>query len=211
MPGLSDKQQRILEFVNDFLEDKGYPPTVRDIQKACQISSTSVVDYNLTLLERAGHIRRDAEVSRGIELLARRTRKAALSIPLVGVIAAGEPIPVPSAETWRGTETLESLELPDSLLRNRQQVFALRVRGFSMIDAFINDGDIVLIQANSQVESGDMVVAWLKEEKEVTLKRFYQEGERVRLQPANSEMRPIYTQANNLEVQGKVVGVIRML
>jgi len=211
MQELSDKQRRILDFIHNFLDEKGYPPTVRDIQRACQISSTSVVDYNLNILERAAYIRRDADVSRGIELLGTRVRNATVSVPLVGVIAAGEPIPVPSAETWRGAEALESLELSERLIGNRQRVFALKVKGTSMIDAFINDGDIVLIQSATQVDNGEMVVAWLKDEREVTLKRLYQEGSIVRLQPANSEMQPIYTRTDNLEIQGKVVGVVRVL
>jgi len=211
MQELSDKQRRILDFIHNFLDEKGYPPTVRDIQRACQISSTSVVDYNLNILERAAYIRRDADVSRGIELLGTRVRNATVSVPLVGVIAAGEPIPVPSAETWRGAEALESLELSERLIGNRQRVFALKVKGTSMIDAFINDGDIVLIQSATQVDNGEMVVAWLKDEREVTLKRLYQEGSMVRLQPANAEMQPIYTRTDNLEIQGKVVGVVRVL
>lgn len=208
---LSDKQQRILAYIREFLEEHGYPPTVRDIQSGCDISSTSVVDYNLRLLQRYGYLRRSPEVSRGIELLAGRERARPLvAVPVLGYIAAGQPVPVPSDESWAGQVT-ESVELPTSLVGQGERVYGLRVRGLSMIDALIGDGDIVLLRPAAEVRQGDMVVAWLKEEKEATLKRFFREGDRVRLQPANTQMEPIYTKARNLEIQGKVIGVIRLL
>lgn len=206
MKELSGKQSHMLKFLRQFLDDKGYPPTIRDIQKGCRISSTSVVEYNLRILEREGYIRRDREVSRGIELGARRI----VRVPVIGAIAAGEPIPVPTSDTW-GMEEAESLELTEELTRGKEGVYALKVKGTSMIDSLIGDGDLVLMQQAATAENGEMVAVWLKREKEATLKRFYLEPERVRLQPANEEMAPIYADPKNVEIQGRVIGVIRKL
>lgn len=212
MRTLSDRQQRILSFIHDFLEEKGYPPTIRDILKACQISSTSVVDYNLDVLEREGYIRRDPEVSRGIELQDRRRRRERLvPVPVIGSIAAGEPIPVPAPDNWSTLAAAEVLELSRDLTRGQEKVYALRVRGASLVDALIDDGDIVLMQYVTAAENGDLVAIWLKAEGEVTLKRFYREPGRIRLQPANSQMQPIYADPTNVEVQGRVIAVIRQL
>lgn len=208
---LSPKQQRILEFIREFYQENGLPPTVRDIQKACGISSTSVVDYNLHILQREGYLRRIPDVARGLELLEEGVRvRSTVRVPLMGYIAAGEPVPVPSEEGW-STQPLETLELPRELLGGERNVYALRVRGTSMIDALIDDGDVVLVEPAHEVAAGQMAVAWLRREKEATLKRFYKEGNQVRLQPANTQMEPIYQPAENVEVQGRVVGVLRML
>lgn len=204
---LSERQRRILEFLHDFLEEKGYPPSIRDIARACGVSSTSVVDYNMDILEREGYLRRDREVSRGIELLPKNRER--VRVPIIGTIAAGEPIPVPSADAWDATTSAETLELTREITGGREGVYALRVKGHSMIDALIDDGDIVLMQHTNTAENGEMVAVWLKAEKEATLKRLYREKRRVRLQPANTQMRPFYVNAGNVEVQGKVIGVIR--
>ncbi len=206
---LSQKQERILGFLRRFDDEKGYPPTIRDILRGCNISSTSVVDYNLKILEREGYIRRDREVSRGIELMGKRRRLAL--VPIIGRIAAGEPIPVPTAETWNTIATSEAMELTEELIQGKKEVYALRVKGTSMVDALIGDDDVVLMEQANTAENGDMVAVWLKDRGEVTLKRFYYEGERVRLQPANEEMKPIYTEPGNVEIQGKVIAVIRRL
>jgi len=208
MKELSPKQQRIVDYIRDFIEEHDYPPSIRQIQEACDISSTSVVDYNLRILERLGYIRRDREVSRAIELLAGR-RPRVVPVPVIGTIAAGQPIPVPSADTWQNIDPDQAIEVSPEMLGNRENVYALRVKGQSMIDALVNDGDIVLMQAATTARDGEMVAAWLKREQEATLKRFYQEGSRVRLQPANDTMAPIYTDAANVEVQGKVIAAIR--
>ena len=206
--GLSARQKRILEFIQDFYGEHSYPPTIRDIQQACGISSTSVVDYNLRILEREGRIRRDREVSRGIEVLVGGRRRG--RVPVLGYIAAGEPTPVPTQESWGDFEAIDELEVPQGLLGEvPADAYALRVKGTSMIDALVDDGDVVIVRPVDSVKNGDMVVAWLQAEKEVTLKRLYNEGERVRLQPANSTMSPIYVDPENLEVQGKVVAVLR--
>jgi repressor LexA len=212
MKTLSDKQKHIIGFIDRFLADRGYPPTIRDIQVGCGISSTSVVDYNLNILEREGFIRRHAEVSRGIELFARAlSSEAMVPVPVIGQIAAGEPIPVPTPDTWDVTANSETLGIPRKLTRGKDGVYALRVKGMSMVDALINDGDIVLMQYVSAVENGEMAAIWLKEEKEATLKKVYVEPERVRLQPANSQMRPLYVAPDNVEVQGRVIAVIRQV
>ncbi|MBI4201166.1 MAG: transcriptional repressor LexA [Chloroflexi bacterium] len=212
MKKLSPRQQQMLRFLGEFLEEHGYPPTVRDIQHACDVSSTSVVDYNLNILQREGHIRRSPEISRGIELVNRPERhRETVSIPLLGYIAAGQPLPVTAAEDWSASDPMATVEVASALLKGEQNLFALRVKGTSMIDALIDDGDIVVLQQTTEARNGDMVVAWLKKDKEATLKRLYREGSRVRLQPANSQMQPIFVAPSDVEVQGKVVAVFRHL
>ena len=206
---LSPKQERIINFVTEFLHDKGYPPTIRDIAAGCGISSTSVVAYNLNKLEQAGYIRRHSDISRGIKFLTPQKKGEKLVyIPIVGVISAGEPIPVPDTGTIIPND---GLEVSEELVRGKQDIYALRVKGDSMLDALIEDGDIVLMDYVSTAENGDMVAVWLKEEQEVTLKRFFAEPNRIRLKPANSQMKPIYTTPDNVEIQGRVVAVIRRI
>ncbi len=208
---LSPKKRSIIDFIHCFWRDTGYPPTIRDIVAGCGLSSTSVADYNLNILERQGYIRRHREIARGIELVPRPTPGRLLQVPLIGQIAAGEPIPVPDADTWDSSASSETLEVTEDLTRGRQGVYALRVKGSSMVDALINDGDIVLMQYVSVVENGEMAAVWLKAEKEVTLKKVYVEPGRIRLQPANRGVKPIYVAPDNVEVQGRVVAVIRRL
>jgi len=202
LKSLSTKEQKILDFLRRFIREKNYPPSIRDIQEECGISSTSVVDYNLKGLERKGYIHRDREVSRAIELLdgsGRRPRT--ISVPIIGQIAAGQPIPVPEG----AVDYSEVVEVTEDVTGGKENVYALRVKGNSMIDALVNDGDLVIMEQAATAENGDMVAAWLKQEQEVTLKKFYREGPRVRLQPANQAMKPIYTDADNVEIQGKVL------
>jgi len=209
---LSDKQKSIVKFIERFLADKGYPPSIRDIQMGCHISSTSVVDYNLNILEDRGHISRHADVSRGIRLLTKTsTSPAVVDVPLVGMIAAGVPIPVPAPDTWDVVAVSETMGVPSELTHGRENIYALRVKGVSMIDALIDDGDIVVMQHVNAVENGEMAAVWLKSEKEVTLKKVFVESDKVRLQPANSQMQPIYTQRDNVEIQGKVLAVLRQV
>ncbi|HEY4711958.1 MAG TPA: transcriptional repressor LexA [Dehalococcoidia bacterium] len=206
---LSPKQERIINFVTEFLNDKGYPPTIRDIAAGCGISSTSVVAYNLNKLEQAGYIRRHSDISRGIKFLSPQQKgRKLVYIPIVGVIAAGEPIPVPDTGNIIPTE---GVEVSEELVRGKQDIYALRVKGDSMLDALIGDGDIVLMDYGNSAENGDMVAAWLKEEQEVTLKRFFAEPNRIRLEPANRQMKPIYTTPDNVAIQGRVVAVIRRI
>ncbi|MDD5701571.1 MAG: transcriptional repressor LexA [Dehalococcoidales bacterium] len=212
MRTLSPRQQRILSFIRQFLADKSYPPTIRDIGSGCGISSTSVADYNLGILEKEGYIRRHRDVSRGIELLDGTSGRAFKAVvPVIGQIAAGEPIPVPASESWSSAASSETMEVPRDLVRGREDVYALKVKGLSMVDALINDGDIVLMQQASTVENGEMAAVWLKGERTATLKKVYVGADRVRLQPANSHMQPIYVEPDNVEIQGKVIAVIRQL
>jgi repressor LexA len=210
MRDLSPKQQKIIAFIREFVRDKDYPPSIRDIQIACNISSTSVVDYNLKALEKQGLIRRDREISRAIEVLdARGRRPRVVDIPLMGTIAAGQPITAPDSGTF-ALDAVDTIPVTEDFIGGREDVFALRVKGTSMIDALINDGDIVLMQHTDHADDGEMVAVWLKQEGETTLKKFYREGDRVRLQPMNSTMDPIYTTADNVEIQGRVVSTLRL-
>ena len=211
MKKLSARQERILQFITEFIEEQGYPPTVRDIQHGCDISSTSVVDYNLNILQREEYIRRSPEISRGLELLkGNRPGSRTTQVPVLAYIAAGQPLPDLSAPEHRD-DPLEVLELATNRLNGESGVYALRVSGTSMIDALIADGDIVIVKPADTVKNGDTVVAWLKRENEATLKKFYHEGDRIRLQPANSQMEPIYVSPDNLDIQGKVITVLRDL
>ncbi len=208
---LSPRQERIMEFIKDFIEANEMPPTVRDIQMACSISSTSVVDYNLRLLQKEGIIRRRPDVARGIELVGMRVNAPSLPrIPVLAYIAAGEPALALDAEGWSG-EPMDTIEITPDMVSGKRDLYALKVRGTSMIDALVADGDIVLIEPARQANNGAMVVARLKEENETTLKYLYWEGDMVRLQPANEQMDPIYSHSENVEVQGRVVGVIRLM
>jgi repressor LexA len=212
MKELSSRQQRVLDFIQAFWTDRGYPPTVRDIVSGCGISSTSVVSYNLGVLESRGYIRRHPEVSRGIELLTRPSALGRLvQVPLIGRIAAGEPIPVPAPDTWDVAASAETLDVAENLTRGKGGVYALKVKGSSMVDALINDGDVVLMQYVNVVDNGEMAAVWLKPEKEATLKKVYAEPGRLRLQPANTQMKPIYAEPDNVEIQGRVIAVIRQL
>ncbi len=207
------RRQQILEFVQEFYSQNGIPPTVRDIQKACELSSTSVVDYNLERLREAGYINRRSDVARGIEILDQEGHAVsnAPRVQIVGAIAAGIPIPAWSTEGSAASEEFDTVEISPELQRRHGKLFGLKVIGTSMIDALIDDGDVVIVKPAVEAANGEMVVAWLKKEEETTLKKFYAEGDRVRLQPANSTMEPIYCQADNVEVRGKVVSVIRNL
>lgn len=209
---LSERQQKILSFVKTFTLDNGYPPTIREIGKAVSISSTSVVNYNLDALQRAGFITRDRTVSRGIRLaegLQELTGAVGLvKVPLLGPIAAGSPI-----QTFEGAydSDVDTVEMTRDLVSDDEQIYALKVQGTSMIDAFINDGDIVVMRHTNTANNGDMVAAWLTDREETTLKRFYHEGDRIRLQPENQTMDPIYVEQDKVQVQGRVVAVVRQL
>ena len=210
---LSQRQQSILDFIRKFSLESSYPPTIREIGKAVGISSTSVVNYNLTVLEKKGLIERDREISRGIKLAGEAALPdvesvASVRVPVLGRIAAGEPIPVPDTNFRILGE--EAVEITRELLPSDvNSVYALQVRGNSMVDAMIGDGDLVVMQRRDQADNGELVAVWLKDKEETTLKRFFLEKGRVRLQPANPTMGPIYADPANVEVQGKVVLVIR--
>src|SRR5690606_18376642 len=165
--------------------------SIRDIQTGCDISSTSVVDYNLKRLEEKGYIRRDREVSRAIELLdgqGERRRRGTVQVPVLGKIAAGIPLPVHPDQM----APEDVLDLTEDLVPNRPGLYALRVQGTSMIDALINDGDTVILAPRSTADPGEVVAAWIVDREETTLKKYYPEGKKVRLQPMNSTMEPIF-------------------
>ena len=206
---LSARQQHMLDFIRDFVRENGFPPSIRDIGQAVGISSTSVVDYNLKALEREGYLHRTREVSRGFRLLdevSEPTPIRVVDVPIIGRIAAGEPIEALD-------ERAESLPLSADLAS--EECYALRVKGKSMIEDLIDDGDLVVVRPQETANNGDIVVALLLEsaglEGVATLKRLYRERDRVRLQPANSAMEPIFVSPEHLRVQGRVVAVIRQL
>jgi repressor LexA len=209
MARISDTRQQILNFIRKFLDEKGYAPTVRDIVKGCHISTPSVVQHHLNMLEKQGYILRDPEIFRSIQLVERK-QEVISSVPLLGTIAAGKPIPVPSSDSWT-TVPEQVLQLTKEVTQGKKDIYALKVKGNSMIDAFVDDGDTVLIQPTTKVEDSEMAAVWLKREQEVTLKKVYHETGRIRLQPANIEMKPMYYRPEDVEIQGKVIGVLRKL
>ncbi len=198
-------REHILDFISAFKKEKGYAPTVKEIAQACNITSVSVVQYHLNHLERAGAIKRERNKSRSISAV--EEARQANDIPLLGVIAAGHPIGIPDANTW--DKWTDRIEVPPYITQGRQGVYALRVRGNSMVDAMIGEGDIVVMLQTYDIRNGDVAAVWLKNDQEVTLKKVYFEGERVRLQPCNPFMMPFYQPAGNVEVQGKLIGVMR--
>jgi repressor LexA len=214
-----ERRQRILDCIAQTVEERGYPPSVREIADAVGLASTSAVHHHLLALERDGLLERGTHSSRALRLINRPTAPAprhaeagkvtpfrmpverdTLALPVMGEIAAGQPI-----EAYE--DAAETLEVPASM-EARPDSYVLRVRGKSMIDALIDDGDFVIVQPQATARDGDIVVALL-EDNGVTLKRYFREKDRIRLQPANAEMEPIY--ATDVQVQGKVVGVIRRL
>ncbi|MBC8477079.1 MAG: repressor LexA [Dehalococcoidia bacterium] len=205
MPKQIDTRARILNFIREFIRENGYPPTVREIQSAFGLASPRAVQYHLEALEGEGLIERVSHTVRGIHLPGRETVQ---DVPLFGTISAGQPIPVPDSG---GPMTIpeEILQVPGRLVRGRKEPFALRVKGKSMIDAFVDDGDIVILETPGSVDNGDMVAVWLSDRQEVTLKKIYAEPGQVRLQPANHEMQPIYVDPDDVLVQGKVIAVLR--
>ena len=214
---LSDRQERILAYIRIYVEANRFPPTIREIGKAVDISSTSVVKYNLERLQEKGYIERSSEVSRGLRLTdspaPARTGAPALSrivaIPKFGIISAGSPIAAfgQQENPFAG----DTLALTQDLVPDSAELYTLQVKGDSMIDALVYDGDWVVIKHQLTAQPRDMVVAWIKDREETTLKYYFPEGAMVRLQPANPAYAPIYVPADQLEIQGKVVAVVRQL
>lgn len=230
--GLSERQIRILLLLDQYQRERGYPPSIREICEETKISSTSVVNYYLEQLKEMGLIERDDRVSRGLRLtrplievlppsalpkeLARKVRQTVeevFHIPVIGRIFASAPVPVPSTD-FSYMDAEHMVEIARSMLPAREKpddLFALEVRGDSMIDAMVYDGDIVIMRpVQGTPRNGEMVAVWLNDRDETTLKYFYLENGRIRLQPANPVMEPIIIEDPNVvEVQGKVVMVIR--
>jgi repressor LexA len=202
---LSPRQQQVLDFIEESLERQGYPPTLREIGRALGIRSTNAVNDHLKALERKGAISRDRSLSRGLALTDRETESGTVAVPLVGRIAAGVPL--------LAEENVErQLQVDASLVPRRAELFALRVVGESMIEDGILDGDVIVVRRQETAPQGATVVALV--DGEATVKRFYREGDRIRLQPANRRLEPIYLspeEGRETLVQGVVVGVIRQL
>lgn len=198
---LTRRQQEILTFVHRYTESHGYPPSVREIGRAMGLTSSSTVHSHLEALSRKGFLRRDPSKPRALEIL--RDERAPLprtvSLPVIGQVTAGTPI--------LAEQNIEDyVALPADLL-NGSEAFVLKVRGDSMIDDGILDGDLLIVRRQPTASNGDIVVARLGEE--ATVKRFYREGERIRLQPANQALQPVYVR--DVVIEGKAVGVLRRL
>jgi len=225
---LSERQKNIIDYLHEYVEQQGRPPTIREIGAAADISSTSVVNYNLTKLKERGFVERDPGVSRGLRLTEKALSRfedvkesvstavseasdavsRLVKIPKLGNIVAGEPIEVGNTDFSTYDED-DAVELSASMLSgNINELFALEVSGDSMIDAMVNDGDIVIMRKENTARDGDMVAVWLSDDT-TTLKYFYHEGDQIRLQPANPTMEPIFVDPAEVQVQGKVMMVLR--
>lgn len=211
--GLGERHQRILDFIASYQREHKHPPSIREIGEHCNISSTSVVNYYLDQLEKTGHIERDRKISRGMRLTGDTPLGDMFRVPILGVIQAGEPIPVPTNADFGSFTPEDSVEIATSLMPAKEkgkELFALQVQGDSMIDAMINDGDIVILKPTEDARNGEMVAVWLSDRNETTLKYYYKEKDGYRLQPANPTMKPIMLKKTEaLEIKGKVVMVIR--
>ncbi len=230
---LSERQQNILQFMYRYTEENHYPPTIREIGEATDINSTSVVNYNLNRLVDAEYIARDEKVARGLRLIATvpgtnghkghkgtksndakavRLEKKGSRVPLIGHIVASQPVEIPE-DVGHHYDEDDTLDVTPAMLggADPDEVFALRVKGDSMIDAMISDNDIVILRHQVTANNGDMVAVWLPERGETTLKYFHLEGDKIRLQPAHPTMDAIYVNAADCEVRGKVLSVIRRL
>jgi repressor LexA len=210
---LSERQRAIMKFINHFSDENGYPPTIREIGAAVNIKSTSVVNYNLNKLVKEGFISRSKKFSRGIRVVGENEGPRAdfFSVPMVGQIVAGQPAPHPGDDYGYYYDEESTIPVPRAFIGNNDpaEVYALTVNGLSMIDAMINEGDIVVLKRQEVARNGEMVAVWLNERGETTLKRFYDEGDKVRLQPANPTMGPIYVDKDKVQIQGRVLAVLR--
>jgi repressor LexA len=206
---LSERQRHMLEFISEYIGANDRPPTNREIGQAMGIASTGHVDYHLSVLAKKGYIEREANTSRGLKLTAvaePNPRRRVFHVPVMGYIAAGAPIEAIS-------DPSDAIELSDDFAA--QDAYALRVRGKSMIEDLIDDGDLVVVKPAQTANNGDVVVALLtngvSEHGEATLKRYYRERDVIRLQPANHTMEPIIVNPADVRVQGKVIALIRRI
>jgi len=199
-------RETILDYIKVFRQSNGYSPSVREVARHCGIKSPSVVQYHLNHLEAAGLITKDKARSRSLGVVG-ETEETAM-VPLLGVIAAGQPIWVPPVDKW-SVEAEKMISVPREITRGKMDLFALRVRGNSMVDAMIADGDTVIMEKVEDVRNGDVAACWLEKEQEVTLKKVYFENENIRLQPCNPYMVPMYHARENVRIQGRVVAVLR--
>ena len=217
--GLTEKHVKVLEFMSNYQGENGRPPSIREIGEKVKISSTSVVNYYLDQLMKMGYLKRDTRVSRGLRLTNKVNEviqlvTETLHIPILGPIAAGPLLLVPEPGIdYMNDKEYNAVEIARSLLPSKEKgndLYALEVKGDSMIDAMINDGDIVVMKPAQEARNGEMVAVRVNDE--YTLKYFYKEKDRFRLQPANPTMKPIFLKKNDpLEINGKVVMVIRKM
>jgi repressor LexA len=217
--GLTEKHIRVLEFMTFYQGENGRPPSIREIGEKVKISSTSVVNYYLDQLKKMGYLKRDIRVSRGLRLTSKvneviQMATETLRVPILGPIAAGPLMLVPEPGIdYMNDKEYHAVEIARSLLPGKERgndLYALEVKGDSMIDAMINDGDIVVMKPAQEARNGEMVA--VRVDNEYTLKYFYKEKDRYRLQPANPTMKPIFLKKNDpLEINGKVVMVIRKM
>ena len=198
---LTKRQREILDYLNDYAEKLGYAPSFEEIAEKFGYSSLATVHEHLSNLERKGYIRRSYNESRAIEILPSDVFAKAIELPMLGAVAAGTPL--------EAHLTGETMSVPESFVRRTGQHYVLKVRGNSMIDAHISDGDFVVVQEKPAADNGDMVIAMLGTGG-ATVKKYYRERDgRVRLQPANDTMQPMYVNENEIAIQGIVVGVMR--
>lgn len=225
---LTDEQQRVIRFIQAFLDQQGFAPTIREIRDQVGLSSTSVTSTRLNELVSLGFISRESNRARSMSLrkrlpppfqpgvrTVRRRDQELLSIPVAGRIVASRPVPVPASDfSYFDAESTVEVALSMLPLRKgaEEQLYALQVQGDSMVEDMVNDGDIVIMQAAREARDGEMVAVWLADQDETTLKRIYREKDRIRLQPANPTMDPIYiTEERSIEVQGVVLMIISSL
>jgi repressor LexA len=198
---LTKRQKEILDYIGSFIEDRGYAPSFEEIADAFGYSSLATVHEHLSNLERKGYIRKAYNESRSVELTPPDSGAPSVDLPLLGAVAAGLPI--------EAVQDQETLAVPPDMVRRSRDNYVLRVEGNSMIEEQIRDGDYIVVQAEENAEDGQMVVALVGDEA-ATVKKLYREpGGRIRLQPANPTMDPIFADARDVKVQGVVVGVIR--
>jgi repressor LexA len=195
-----NRRGRVLAFVKEYLDSYGYPPTYDEIREAAGLSSKSHVDYYLEALEREGLIERTPNTPRGLRLV--DLDPTTFEVGVEGTIAAGEPLALADSDG-------DPIELTADIADPRKDLYALRVQGQSMVDDLVGDGDLLIVERREEAGTGQMAVVLLQDRNEATLKRVYPEGKRVRLQPAHPTMAPLYAEARNVKVQGRVVAVIR--
>lgn len=200
MQPLTKRQREILDYLNEFIQQHGYAPSLEEIGRRFNLSSLATVHKHLTNLQEKGFIRRSWNRSRSVELLPSRGAGRAIELPMLGYVAAGMPI--------EAVTTAESIAIPESLVSGKRDTYVLRVRGDSMIDEQIRDGDWVVVEDRKSADNGEMVIA-LVGGSDVTLKTFYWENGRIRLQPANATMQPILLDPDAVQIQGVIVGVMR--
>ena len=196
---LTKRQREILDYLHDFIEQHGYAPSLEEVGRRFGLSSLATVHKHLTNLQEKGFIRRAWNRSRSVELVPKPAGSRVLELPLLGYVAAGAPI--------EAVATSESIAVPENFI-GRRETYVLRVRGDSMIDEQIRDGDMVIVEDRKTADNGEMVIALLRGS-DVTLKKFYRDNGRVRLQPANPALQPIFVDAAQVKIQGVVVGVMR--